>query len=300
MPSESLAELAAGFRLPWAGARLLLRERRLWAPALVPLLLSLGAFTVAVIGVVAYAGPLHLWLTGWMPDLVATGWLSWLWIGPAQLGLALLGAVLFLAAAALCLVAAFAMASVLASPFHDALAARVERLVAGRALEPAPTRPGALLRDAARALREELRRILFFASLVVPIGALGLLVPPAQVVTAPALFGLTLFFLPLDYASYCLDRRRYRFAEKRRWLLANAPAALGFGVAAFLACVIPGANLLAMPVLVVAGTLLALRDPPRKRAKPARSEPQASKVHAGLPQASGVHSDRQTETERGA
>ena len=135
-----------------------------------------------------------------------------------------------------------------------------------------------MLRDAARALREELRRVLFFASLVVPIGALGLLVPPAQVFTAPALFGLTLLFLPLDYASYCLDRRRYGFAEKRRWLLAHTPAALGFGVAAFLACVIPGANLLAMPVLVVGGTLLALRDP----------------------EGSGARSDRQTETERSA
>lgn len=267
MRSESLAELAAGFRLPWAGARLLLRERCLWAPALVPVLLSFGAFAVAVAGLVAYAGPLHLWLTGWMPKLAATGWLSWLWIGPAQLGLALLGAVLFLAAAALCLVVAFAMASVLASPFHDELAARVERLVSGRVLEPAASGPGVLVRDAARALREELRRIFFFASLAVPIGTLGLLVPPAQVVTAPALFGLTLFFLPLDYASYCLDRRRYSFARKRRWLRAQAPAALGFGMAAFLACVIPGANLLAMPLLVVGGTLLALRDPPPSSAQ---------------------------------
>jgi len=259
MSSESLAELAAGFRLPWVGARLLLRERRLWAPALVPLLLSFGAFTAAVAAVVAYAGPLHLWLTGWMPTPVATGWLSWLWVGPAQLGLALLGGALFLAAAALCLIAAFAAANLLASPFHDALAARVERLVTGREPDPPATRPGALLGDAARALREELRRMLFFASLAVPIAALGWLLPPAQILTAPALLGLTLCFLPLDYASYCLDRRRYSFAQKRRWLLAHAPASLGFGVAALLACLIPGANLVAMPLLVVGGTLLALR-----------------------------------------
>ena len=263
MPSAKLAELAAGFRLPIAGARLLLRERRLWALALVPLLLSLGALAVAVAGVVEHAGSLYLWLTGWMPKPVATGWLSWLWVGPAQLGLALLGAALFLAAAALCLVIALAVANLLASPFHDALAARVERLVAGRERDSEPSSPGALLRDAARALREELRRILFFAGLAIPIGALGWLVPPAQILTAPALFGLTLFFLPLEYASYCLDRRRYSFADKRRWLLAHAPASLGFGVAAFLACVIPGANLLAMPLLVVGGTLLALREPER-------------------------------------
>ena len=262
-PRERLAELAAGFRMPWRAARLLLRERRLWAPALVPLLLSFGAFAAAGAAVVAYAAPLHLWLTGWMPTLIATGWLSWLWVPPARLGLALLGAVLFLAAAALCLIAAFAVANLLASPFHDALAAGVERLVTGREPASSESRPGALLRDAARALREELRRMLFFASFVIPIGALGWLVPPAQILTAPALFVFTLFFLPLDYASYCLDRHRYSFAEKRRWLLAHAPASLGFGVAALLACLIPGLNLVAMPLLVVGGTLLVLREPER-------------------------------------
>ena len=259
MPSDSLAELAAGFRLPWVGARLLLAERRLWAPALVPLLLSFGAFAVAVSGLVAYARPLHRWLTGWMPAPVATDWLSWLWVGPAQLGLALLGVALFLAAAALCLAAAFAAANLLASPFHDVLAARVERLVGGREPASPTSSPGALLADAARALREELRRMLFFAGFAVPIAALGWLLPPAQLLTAPALLGLTLWFLPLDYASYCLDRRRYSFAQKRRWLRAHAPASLGFGAAALLACLIPGLNLVAMPLLVVGGTLLALR-----------------------------------------
>src|SRR5262245_49268587 len=83
---RSFAELAAGFRLPWVGARLLLRERRLWAPALVPLLLSFGAFALAASALVAFAGPLHRQLTAWMPSPVASDWLSWLWVGPAQLG----------------------------------------------------------------------------------------------------------------------------------------------------------------------------------------------------------------------
>jgi uncharacterized protein involved in cysteine biosynthesis len=193
-----------------------------------------------------------------MPVLTPTDWLSWLWIAPARVGLALLGVALFAGAAALCLIAAYLLASVLAAPFHDALAARVERLLAAT---PAPTHgsgPGALLRDAARALAEELRRVLFFAALAVPLATLGVLAPPAQVLTAPLLLALTLFFLPLDYASYCLDRRRLRFAEKRRFLIAQAPRTLGFGAAAFLACVLPGVNWLAMPVLVVAGTLFAL------------------------------------------
>jgi uncharacterized protein involved in cysteine biosynthesis len=36
----------------------------------------------------------------------------------------------------------------------------------------------------------------------------------------------------------------------------------GFGSAAFVCCFVPGLNLLVIPVLVVAGTLLAMRHPP--------------------------------------
>jgi uncharacterized protein involved in cysteine biosynthesis len=37
---------------------------------------------------------------------------------------------------------------------------------------------------------------------------------------------------------------------------------VGFGAAAFVICLVPGLNLLLIPGLVVAGTLLALRHPP--------------------------------------
>ncbi len=105
--------------------------------------------------------------------------------------------------------------------------------------------------------------MLFFVSLALPLVAAGVLVPGAQLVTGPALVVITVFFLPLDYASYTLDRRRLPFAGKRRWLLAHKNVMVGFGLAAFLTFGIPGLNFLAMPVLVVAGTLLALRlEPP--------------------------------------
>jgi CysZ protein len=197
-----------------------------------------------------------------MPSLEVERWYEWLWLGPAKAALVALGAALFLALAGAALVAAYLVASLLASPVHDALAARVEQIVTGA--PPAPGAPGlaGALRDGLRAAREELRRLLFFLALTLPLVLLGALVPGAALVTGPLLVLLTVFFLPLDYASYTLDRRRLSFAEKRRWLLAQRGVVLGFGSAAFLVCTIPGMNLLAMPVLVVAGTLLALRLPP--------------------------------------
>ena len=69
--------------------------------------------------------------------------------------------------------------------------------------------------------------------------------------------------LPLDYASYTLDRRRLTFAEKRQWVFERIPTMVGFGSGAFLVCLVPGFNFVAMPVLVVSGTLLCLAQPPR-------------------------------------
>lgn len=259
---ESAHSVTDGFCMPLEAGRLLLRERRLWLPTLVPVLLSLAAFATAVGLVVGYAGELHGLATDWMPELTASAWYAWIWVGPVRLLLAVLGALLFLAMAALALVVAYLLASLLASPFHDWLSQRVERLVTGDLDDASEPGLAGALRDGLRSLREELRRIAFFAAVVVPLAALGFLVPVANVLTGPTILAFTVFFLPLDYTSYSLDRRRLTFAQKRRWLLDRAPAVAGFGAAAFLVCVIPGVNLLAMPLLVIAGTLLVLRQPP--------------------------------------
>lgn len=257
-----MRSLVLGFRLPLEGLGLLWRERGLWPLALVPFLLSMLAFGGAVVFVVAYAGELYGWATAWMPELAAERWWQWLWVGPGRAGLMALGAALFLGIAGVCLVAAYVVASLLAAPFHDALAARVEQIVTGGVLDRTGSGIGAVVRDGMRSAREELRRLLFFVALALPLVLAGVFVPGAQLVTGPALVGVTIFFLPLDYASYTLDRRRLSFSEKRRWLAANRAVVFGFGAGAFLVCIVPGMAFLAMPILVTAGTLLALRFAP--------------------------------------
>lgn len=249
----------AGFRLPLEALGLLRRERRLWPLAALPVLLSLVAFGSAIALLVTCAGEIYAWATDWLPVLGVEHWYEWLWIGPARAVLAAFGATLFLAIAGAGIVLAYLLASVLASPVHDALSARVEQIVSGGLVEEGASGLWGLLREGGRAAREELRRTLFFLALTLPLLGAGVLVPGAQLVTGPALLVLTVFFLPLDYASYTLDRRRVPFVARRRWLLANKPVMAGFGLAAFLTFSVPGLNFLAMPVLVVAGTLLALR-----------------------------------------
>ena len=76
-----------------------------------------------------------------------------------------------------------------------------------------------------------------------------------------ALLLFTVLFLPLDYAGYLFDRRQISFIARRNWLSDNLPIMLGFGSTAMGTALVPGLNLLLLPSLVVAGTLLALRHP---------------------------------------
>ena len=260
-PTRSLTSVLSGFQLALEGARLLGRERSLWPLAAVPVLLSVLAFGGAIGFLVGYAGEAYAFSTQWLPTLEAATWYAWLWVGPGRLGLWLVGLVAFLLLAGLCLVAAYMLASLLASPFHDALALRVERIVSGAVIDETQSGLVGLVREGGRALREELRRMAFFLAVVFPLVAIGFVVPGAQLVTGPAILAFTLLFLPLDYASYTLDRRRIPFRVKRSWVLKNAPVMAGFGGAAFLICSVPLLNLAAMPLLVVGGTLLALRQP---------------------------------------
>ena len=260
-PPRSLMD---GFQLPLEGGRLLLREKRLWAPAVAPIGFSLLAFAAAASLLVAHAGGLYDWVTLWVPTPEAASWYAWLWVGPAKAVLAILGAVIFAVVAGVALLISFLVANVLASPFLDVLASRVELIETGVVEEDAPTGWIGTGADVLRSLREELRRALFFLAVVVSLALLGFVIPGAHLVTGPAIVGFAIFFLPLDYASYTLDRRRYSFRQKRTWLMANKPVAVGFGCAAFMICWVPGLNFLAIPLLVAGGTLLAIRNAPTR------------------------------------
>jgi uncharacterized protein involved in cysteine biosynthesis len=257
-----VGEAARAFALPAEALRLLWGEPRIRRLALVPLLLSVVALGLALAVIVVFAGDVHAWVEGLLPSLEAGSWYTWLWVGPLRVALWIGGKLLLLAWGMAVVVTSLLAASVVASPFHDALARRVELQQTGGVQEDDASGIGPVLRDGGRAVRDELLRLVFFVSVWAGLVFAGAVVPGGQLVAPLALTIFTLLFLPLDYASYTLDRRKLSFAEKRRWVQGHLPASLGFGGAAFLLCAVPILNLMAMPVLVVAGTLLALRHPP--------------------------------------
>ena len=63
-------------------------------------------------------------------------------------------------------------------------------------------------------------------------------------------------------AGFALDRRGVAFRDRLRFVRANWSTMAGFGSVAFVACFLPGFNLIVMPALVTAGTLLVVERHP--------------------------------------
>lgn len=233
----------------------------MWRIALAPLLLSVLALTLAAAGLLHFSGSLYAIAAGWLPTLEVESGIEWLWIGPARAGLWLLGTSLFVGLCGALVVATWLVAGVLAAPFHEILSQRVEDLLTGSVRDASAPGLRGIVQEGVRAGLEEARRLVFFVGAQGVIFVLGIVIPGGQLVAPLAMLLFAVLFLPLDYASYTLDRRHVSFAEKRRWVAQHREAMLGFGAAALLTFWIPGLNFFAMPVLVVAGTLLALRLP---------------------------------------
>ncbi|HKJ23537.1 MAG TPA: EI24 domain-containing protein [Myxococcota bacterium] len=259
--AKRLRDAGDGLAIHVEGLRLLRGERSLWKLAFIPFLIALVACTLTGALLVAYIDVVHGLATGWMPDLAVGAWYEWLWKGPARLVLSLFGVLLTAAMTGLALVMAFLVANVISSPFLDALSRRVEAVVAGHVEDAADPGVFGAIREGGRAMSEELRRLFFFVLVQGAIFFLGLVVPGGHLLATPLMVAVTILFLPLDYASYTLDRRRVAFRDKRRWVMGHRLAMVGFGAGAFATLLVPGLNFVALPALVVSGTLLALRYP---------------------------------------
>ncbi len=264
-PRSSAARALRGFGLLFDGYRFLRSHRPLWGLAVIPVLFSVIAIGLATLGIVSYAGELMALIRGLLPMFQVEQWYQWLWLGPLIAFFWVLGAVIFVVLSGLAIMVSVMIASVAAAPFLDVLAYRTEALLEGRVVESDQSGLAGLAGDVGRSMWGEAQRTATFLAVWIPLVFVGLVVPGAQLVTAPALYVLTALFLPLDFAGYTLDRRRIPFAERRAWIQGDLALMGGFGTAAFVACFVPGLNLLMIPVLVVAGTLLAVRygPPPR-------------------------------------
>jgi uncharacterized protein involved in cysteine biosynthesis len=231
-----LRRAAAGaWHVPGAFA-FLARRPRLVPLSAVPALLA--AFCVGG-GLVAgaYAGPAIegalMPAPGRVPEAVAVLLAVTIWIASLTAFLAL----------------GLGLALLLAAPVLDVLSRETERAERGLAVE------------ASRGLRWEvaqsLRSALYFlaaAPFVFLIGLIPLAGPPLSALWAARA-------LSFQLTEPSLVRRGLGFAERRAWHRRWRPESLGFGLIALLALIVPCANFVLVPALVIGGTRLVLELP---------------------------------------
>jgi CysZ protein len=240
----ALQRFGAGFAAPWHGAGFLIRRPNLWPWMIVPVVLL-------TIGLVAAA-----WVAWWLAPVLIGG----IWPRPTggayNLWRALvivLGFLVFGVAA----IVAWALSTVLATPFYDQMAERVEREVLGLPESPFDWRVA--LGDAwqsivhtllATALYVAISAVLFLLGLVPVVGSV--LAPIGEIV-------LTTTFLARELLDMPLARRRVSFGAKLRYLWRHFALFEGLGASSALLLWIPLLNFVSMPIAVVGATLLYCR-----------------------------------------
>lgn len=214
----------------------LLRRPRLVPLAAVPALLAVGCVGGGLVAG-TYAGPSIEAAFTPAPGRV-----------PEALG-ALLAVTVWVATLTASLALGLALALLLAAPVLDLLSRETERLQRGEAV------------DASRGLPwevgESLRSALYFlaaAPFVFLLGLVPLVGPPLSALWAARA-------LSFQLTEPTLVRRGLGFAERRAWHRRWRPESMGFGLLALLALIVPCANLLLVPALVVGGTRLVLELP---------------------------------------
>ena len=258
---RSVSGFRDGLFLLVEGVLFLRRERRLWPLATIPVFVATFLVGMAISLFWVRLEMIHDAWVSVLPILEVTNWWAWIWVGPGKLVFWLLGWFGVVVAFAFSLIAALLLANLVSAPFLDRLSQRVESIARGESLSNSPGFSGAVV-ESLRSFAAELQRLVFLSAIWIALSSIGFVVPGAHLVTGPLLITTTVLFLPLDYAGFALDRLQIPFRSRCRWLWANLPMMTGFGGVAFFSCLVPVLNLLIMPALVTAGTLLVLRVAP--------------------------------------
>jgi CysZ protein len=228
--ARGIAGFLLGFGALFAGLGLLFRARGLGAY----LLLSLGANLLAV--ALLAAGGWFAWDAWGAPALAAhlPEWLLW--------ATHLLTLLLLLTAAFLLFPL---LIPVVAAPFLDPLAAKIESHLLGR---PAPDETGGFLRAALQDIWTGFKLLLWGLSYAL----LCLLLAPFALGLLLAL-ALGSWIAALSWLDYPLARRGLSWRAKRAWVREHLAPSLGFGLAVSLSFLLPLYNLLLAAPAAAAG-----------------------------------------------
>lgn len=218
----------------------LLSNKKLRHFVIIPLILNIVVYTLLIWFAAHYFHHLTAWVMAQLPHWLA--WLTWLlWI-------------LFFLAIYLTLVYSFTfLANLIASPFSGYLCENTLHI-----LKHQPTFEGNwadVIKDIPKSISRELLKLGYY--LPRAIGFLLLFLIPGVNVVASVLWLLfNGWMMAIQYVDFPADNHRENFSNVKQFCRQNRLAALGFGLSAMVASLIPIVNFFALPAAICGATSL--------------------------------------------
>lgn len=249
--SKAHAPRTSGFKDLFSGAGYLLRgigwvARRpaQWLFGLIPALIVLVVYVVALVVLARNLGGLAAWSTPFADD----------WPDAARTSARVVAGIAIFGASAFVAVLTFTAVTLLVGePFYEAIAVRVEESQGGA--PPEPDVP--LLVQIGRAVKDAVILCALALAFAAVFFACGFLPVVGQTVVPVIAACVSGYFLTGELTSIAMERRGLRRKERFALLRRHRPLAVGFGATTFVVFLIPLGAVLAMPGAVVGATLLA-------------------------------------------
>jgi CysZ protein len=235
---NNIGRFAKGFSYPFRAGHFLLRHPKLYPFVLIPFIINLVVFSLAVwFGLDRFEG-LLAWLT---PETS-----EWWW--PFVKYLFWIVAVLLIAVLVFFLFAI--VGNLIASPFNDILSEKTEELLTGVSRNE-PFKFRQFLRESIHTLFDELLKISAYLSGMVLL-FLFLLLPAV----GPVLYFIlsllwTALFLVVEYTGFIFTRHKLLFKDQRQFIRQRKLASIGFGAGALSLLAIPFLQFFTIPLGVI-------------------------------------------------
>ncbi|MEV6981246.1 EI24 domain-containing protein [Sphaerisporangium sp. NPDC051017] len=234
---------ADGVKYVFQGLGWVARNPGQWLFGLIPALLALVLYIVALVLLGTYAGDLAAWATPF-----ADGWNT----GLRETLRALLGLVVFALGLVLSVVTFTAATLAIGDPFYEKLSERVEEDLGG--VEVVAELP--LWRSVLRSLRDSVVTLGYVLMFTIPLFFLGFVPVIGQTVVPVLGAAVSGFFLTVELTALAMERRGLARRQRFAVLRADKAPALGFGVLLFLVFLVPLGAVVAMPAAVAGATIM--------------------------------------------
>lgn len=217
------------------------RHPRWWLFGLIPALIALVLYVLALVWLGTHATDVAAWATPFADD--------WGWRDTFR---TLVGLVIFVVGLALAVLTFTAVTLVIGDPFYEKLSEQVEEDLGG--LPDGGDLP--FWASLFRSIRDSLVTLWWVLLFSLPLFVLGFVPVVGQTVVPVVGAFVSGFFLTVELTALAMERRGLRRKERFALLRSHMSASLGFGVPLFVAFLVPLVIVVVMPGAVAGAAML--------------------------------------------